>query len=597
MSWHSQRKGSILECMTAVTASPKPVYTPQNTQTHAVVFVPRSRVSTGAGHARIPGWAALVLHPNFTLSVCVFRLTFKAQISACNGGSTARGFPSMKNPNMALLGARHVPKSTSEVNASLIAPLVSEFQSPSSAIQGGIQTSRVLSLRDPTSLCLYYMEPGNDTQISEFLLLGLLKEPELQPLIYGLFLFMYLITVLGNLLIILAVIFDPRLHTPMYFFLANLSLVDICFTSSTIPKMLLNIQTKNKVITYECCIMQIYFVLFFAVLDDFLLTVMAYDRYVAICHPLHYTVIMNPRLCGLLVLLSCTMSALHSLLQSLMVLRLSFCTDLAIPHFFCELNKEETTAPPPEVLVAGSPPGASSPQPQQEAGGSLAHWLVLSLRRGSIRLSEDPEVAADDTEAAPLLSHTIAKQQLYSPLEISALAHMAPPTSVQPLGQETFADGMGPGEIHWDSLEKNMCCLKKLEDVTRCTHLRMPTPYSSDQSSGVGAGPQASIIDTNGGRPRCYPREPSRRWVPEEPRRGGKAAARGPSGNNLTRPRGTRVRPEQPGRPHAATNGGESHLGRCGARWMRETDLHFRFRCPHREPQLEPSLCAETWTE
>ncbi|XP_023603583.1 olfactory receptor 7A10 [Myotis lucifugus] len=115
---------------------------------------------------------------------------------------------------------------------------------------------------------------------------------------------MYLITVLGNLLIILAISSDSHLHTPMYFFLSNLSLVDICFTSTIIPKMLWNIQTQSRVITYEGCITQMHFFLLFAGLDNFLLTVMAYDRFVAICHPLHYMVIMNPRLCGLLVLVS-----------------------------------------------------------------------------------------------------------------------------------------------------------------------------------------------------------------------------------------------------------------------------------------------------
>ncbi|EPQ06347.1 Olfactory receptor 7A10 [Myotis brandtii] len=183
------------------------------------------------------------------------------------------------------------------------------------------------------------MEPGNGTQISEFLLLGLSQARELQALIFGLFLSMYVITVFGNLLIILAISSDSHLHTPMYFFLSNLSLVDICFTSTTIPKMLVNIQTQNKVITYEGCITQMYFYTLFVVLDNFILTVMAYDRFVAICHPLHYMVIMNPRLCGLLVLVSWIMSILNSLLESLMVLCLSFCSDLEIPHFFCELNQ------------------------------------------------------------------------------------------------------------------------------------------------------------------------------------------------------------------------------------------------------------------
>ncbi|XP_054980712.1 olfactory receptor 7A17-like [Sorex araneus] len=115
---------------------------------------------------------------------------------------------------------------------------------------------------------------------------------------------MYLITVLGNLLIILAVSSDPHLHTPMYFFLSNLSFTDICFTSTTVPKMLVNLQTHSKAITYEGCITQIYFFIHFVTLDVCILTVMAYDRYVAICHPLHYTVLMNPRLCVLLVLVS-----------------------------------------------------------------------------------------------------------------------------------------------------------------------------------------------------------------------------------------------------------------------------------------------------
>ncbi|XP_046292614.1 olfactory receptor 7A10-like [Marmota monax] len=183
------------------------------------------------------------------------------------------------------------------------------------------------------------MEPGNDTLRLEFLLLGLGENPELQSLICGLFLSMYLVTVLGNLLIILATISDSHLHMPMYFFLSNLSFVDICFTSTTIPKMLVNIQTQRKSITYAGCITEMCFFLIFAGLDSLLLTIMAYDRFVAICHPLHYMVIMNQRLCGLLLLVSWFVSFLHALLQSLMVLRLSFCTDLEIPHFFCELNQ------------------------------------------------------------------------------------------------------------------------------------------------------------------------------------------------------------------------------------------------------------------
>ena len=186
---------------------------------------------------------------------------------------------------------------------------------------------------------LQNMAQRNLTRPSEFLLLGFSEEPELQPFVFGLFLSMYLITLFGNLLIILAISSDSHLHTPMYFFLSNLSFVDICFISTTIPKMLWNIYIQSQVITYEACIIQVYFLMLFAGLDDFLLTVMAYDRFAAICHPLYYTVIMNPKVCRILVLVSWAISVLHSLLQTLMVLRLSFCGELEVPHYFCELNQ------------------------------------------------------------------------------------------------------------------------------------------------------------------------------------------------------------------------------------------------------------------
>ncbi|NP_001378067.1 olfactory receptor family 7 subfamily D member 4 [Equus caballus] len=181
------------------------------------------------------------------------------------------------------------------------------------------------------------MEAGNHTEVSEFLLLGLSEDPELQPLLFGVFLSMYLITVLGNLLIILAIGTDSHLHTPMYFFLSNLSFVDICFISTTIPKMLVNIQTQSKDISYMGCLTQVCFFTIFVGLDNFLLTVMAYDRFVAICHPLHYTVIMNPRLCGLLVLISWLIIFWISLIHILLIMRLTFCIGTEIPHFFCEL--------------------------------------------------------------------------------------------------------------------------------------------------------------------------------------------------------------------------------------------------------------------
>ncbi|XP_064135930.1 olfactory receptor 7G2-like [Loxodonta africana] len=180
------------------------------------------------------------------------------------------------------------------------------------------------------------MGPRNQTGVSEFILLALTEDPELRSLLFILFLSIYLLTVLGNLLIILAVSSDSQLHNPMYFFLSNLSFTDICFSTTTIPKMLVNLQGQNQSITYAGCLTQVCFVLVFGSLESFLLSVMAYDRYVAICHPLRYTAIINPRLCGLLTLVSLLISISDALFLSLMLLRLSFCTDLEIPYFFCE---------------------------------------------------------------------------------------------------------------------------------------------------------------------------------------------------------------------------------------------------------------------
>ncbi|XP_024425093.2 LOW QUALITY PROTEIN: olfactory receptor 7G2-like [Desmodus rotundus] len=181
------------------------------------------------------------------------------------------------------------------------------------------------------------IEPMNQTDVSEFLLLGLTDDPELQPLLFYLFLSIYLATVLGNLLIILAVSSDSHLHTPMYFFLCNLSFTDICISTITLPNLLVNIQAQSQSITFMGCLTQIGLVVVWGGFENFLLAAMAYDRYVAICHPLRYTVIMNARLCILLIVLSLLLSTMVAVLHSLMVLRLSFCKDLEIPHFFCEL--------------------------------------------------------------------------------------------------------------------------------------------------------------------------------------------------------------------------------------------------------------------
>ncbi|XP_075415160.1 olfactory receptor 1J21-like [Tenrec ecaudatus] len=182
------------------------------------------------------------------------------------------------------------------------------------------------------------MRRENQSSVSEFLLLGLPIQPEQQSMFFALFLGMYLTTVLGNLLIILLIRLDSRLHTPMYFFLSHLALTDISFSSVTAPKMLVNMQTHSQSISYAGCITQVYFFLFFGDIDSFLLTSMAYDRYVAICHPLHYTTIMSQSLCFLLVILSWVLSFASALLHTLLLARLSFCGANTFPHFFCDLS-------------------------------------------------------------------------------------------------------------------------------------------------------------------------------------------------------------------------------------------------------------------
>ncbi|XP_044120325.1 olfactory receptor 1N2-like [Neovison vison] len=181
------------------------------------------------------------------------------------------------------------------------------------------------------------MDRINQSSVTEFLLLGLSESPEQQPLLFAIFVGMYLVTVMGNLLIILAIGFDPHLHTPMYFFLANLSFADACFSSTTVPKMLVNIQRQSQTIPYGGCLAQMHFFMTFGALDDFLLGVMAYDRYVAICRPLHYSMLMRPLVCMLLLVACWLLTNLAALLHTLLMARLSFCAGNSIHHFFCDV--------------------------------------------------------------------------------------------------------------------------------------------------------------------------------------------------------------------------------------------------------------------
>ncbi|XP_078503206.1 olfactory receptor 13G1-like [Lissotriton helveticus] len=186
----------------------------------------------------------------------------------------------------------------------------------------------------------------NQTDLKEFLLIGLSKHPSLEPTLSFIFFFIYLMALVGNVLITIIISADPRLHTPMYFFLINLSVLDICCTTAAIPKMLDILIMKRMAISYSGCISQLY--LFTAALSTelILLTVMAYDRYVAICFPLRYTVIMNRMACVLLAGSAWVLGCANSLTHTSLILKLSFCDEDTIDHFFCEI--------PPVLKLASS---------------------------------------------------------------------------------------------------------------------------------------------------------------------------------------------------------------------------------------------------
>ncbi|XP_029471644.1 olfactory receptor 1361-like, partial [Rhinatrema bivittatum] len=178
----------------------------------------------------------------------------------------------------------------------------------------------------------------NETTVQEFLLLGLTERMELRGLLIVVFLTMYLMNLLANGTMILAIGGSSQLHTPMYFFLCNLSFVDMCFTSVTVPKMLSNLISNKKTISFSECITQLYFFVVFAGAECVLMSIMAYDRYVAICNPLHYVIIMSKKVCVSMSAGSMIITFLNSLLHTLLVYRLSFCNSNKIQHFFCDFT-------------------------------------------------------------------------------------------------------------------------------------------------------------------------------------------------------------------------------------------------------------------
>ena len=181
------------------------------------------------------------------------------------------------------------------------------------------------------------MEKDNVSSPEGFILVGFSDRPLLELVLFVVVLTFYLLTLFGNITIILLSALDSRLHTPMYFFLANLSFLDMCFTTGSIPQMLYNLWSPDKTISYLGCATQLYFVLALGGVECVLLAVMAYDRYVAICRPLHYTVIMHPRLCGKLASVAWLSGFGNSLIMTPQTLLLPRCGHRRVDHFLCEM--------------------------------------------------------------------------------------------------------------------------------------------------------------------------------------------------------------------------------------------------------------------
>ncbi|CAN2390076.1 Olfactory receptor [Pristimantis euphronides] len=181
------------------------------------------------------------------------------------------------------------------------------------------------------------MELVNQSSPGRFILLGLSTVPYLQVLSFLAFLAMYLITLLANILLMTAVRINPKLQTPMYFFLTNLSFIDICFSTTVVPKILKNTLSKDRSISLAECAIQMYFHLAFGATECFILAAMAYDRFAAICKPLHYNIIMSRKTCMCLATVSWTISFINSTIQVIYTFQMSFCRSHHVNHFFCEM--------------------------------------------------------------------------------------------------------------------------------------------------------------------------------------------------------------------------------------------------------------------
>ncbi|XP_028002492.2 olfactory receptor 8A1 isoform X1 [Eptesicus fuscus] len=172
--------------------------------------------------------------------------------------------------------------------------------------------------------------------VTEFILRGLTNRPELQLPLFLLFLGIYSVTTMGNLGMIALIRLNAQLHTPMYYFLSNLSLVDLCYSSVITPKMLVHFVSEKNAISYAGCMSQLYFFLVFVIAECYMLTVMAYDRYVAICRPLLYNIIMSHHVCSLLVAVVYAMGLVGSTIETGLMLKLPYC-EVLISHYFCDI--------------------------------------------------------------------------------------------------------------------------------------------------------------------------------------------------------------------------------------------------------------------
>ncbi|XP_062962754.1 olfactory receptor 2A5-like [Cynocephalus volans] len=177
----------------------------------------------------------------------------------------------------------------------------------------------------------------NHSSVTEFILLGFSRNPKTNRILFFLFLFLYLFTVLGNGLIVTLIKVDARLHTPMYFFLSILSLLDLSYATTTVPQMLVLLVSKHKTISYVGCVVQMYIFLTLGITETWIFVAMAYDRYVAICYPLHYRVQMSQTLCVFLVVSSALCGLTCALVYTVFAMNLPYCGPNEINHFFCEI--------------------------------------------------------------------------------------------------------------------------------------------------------------------------------------------------------------------------------------------------------------------